>query len=252
MSFDVLSEESTRDVTPSSISLYLEKRGWHVRGTTDSDAVIWIAPDENRRVLVPSSQASGDYDYVLRRVLQKLEEIELRPQQAILNDMLGVGADMLRVVLYIKGALSLSDLFLLTACLRDIAASIDPHLPEQITFSPPEFDQIAATQWTLTLTAHPNESGLETLSAALTALAAALARRDPGAILADARFADRRLITALHLILSRVAALKQIAFVYLPSQPAEIKPPSSVVFEAATLESLLQAVGFSSTILAPA
>jgi hypothetical protein len=85
-------------VPPENAAMYLAARGWHAVEERATLFTIWANPKFSHvRILVPSSQAVGDYALRIQQLLESLEIVEDRSQAEILTDLFVPYADILRV-----------------------------------------------------------------------------------------------------------------------------------------------------------
>jgi hypothetical protein len=98
MTRDRLPAELLRQVDPADVDRYARASGWRrLNGFDQRRMTVYERPDlALRQLLVPARQVD-DYERALADVIERLAEIEQRPKQEVLNDLLMPPADVLRV-----------------------------------------------------------------------------------------------------------------------------------------------------------
>jgi hypothetical protein len=129
MASELLPEASLRRLRLSQVRAYAERRGWE-RGETFRDRIVIFGRDPRslEQLLVPTNPDLDDFVELMQRVVQQLAEAELRSSASVLDDLLSVEIDTLRVSVRSPasecGTLPLEDgLALLEGARRSLLAS---------------------------------------------------------------------------------------------------------------------------------
>ena len=88
-----------RRVSPAMMRAYLEARGWEHEGTWRNRIMVWATTGGEGviEVLIPLREQSGVYATRISEAVASLAEIEDRSQIEVYYDLLGAGADVIRL-----------------------------------------------------------------------------------------------------------------------------------------------------------
>jgi len=117
-------------IQPDQIALYLRSHGWREQDRIDERASIWVydgGSGERPEVFLPLDQGLRDYSLRISQALESLEATEHRPQVAIIDDLVTVSSDVIRVRVELPGltnsSVPLEDGLLLIQSVRDVFVS---------------------------------------------------------------------------------------------------------------------------------
>lgn len=100
MKVDIRDRETFQSIPPLEVLRYLRAQGWEEKDQHGDLASIWglkLTSGQELEVLLPLQQTLGDYGLRMSEAFRVLEEAEERSQLDILQDILSVGADIIRV-----------------------------------------------------------------------------------------------------------------------------------------------------------
>ena len=115
-------------ISPAMMRSYLEARGWVYRGVWRSNTSVWAKEynGQSQEILVPLHDSFSDYVIRVSEEVILLSEIEQRSQLDVYYDLLGAGADVIKLRSLADGGqlmLSICDSADLLAYTRDLLAS---------------------------------------------------------------------------------------------------------------------------------
>ncbi len=99
MYVQIRDSEALRRVSPTILRAYLDSRGW-VQGETWRNRILVWSNTQNgqaREILVPLREQSDAYAIRVSEALALLAEIEERSQLDVYYDLIGAGADVIRL-----------------------------------------------------------------------------------------------------------------------------------------------------------
>lgn len=99
MNVQIKDAAALRRVSPKMLHSYLETKGWSYQETWREQAAIWAIEydGESLEILAPSSDLSYRYAVRIAEAITVLSEVEERSQLDVYYDLLGAGADVIRL-----------------------------------------------------------------------------------------------------------------------------------------------------------
>ena len=99
MDVQIRDSEALRRVSPTILRAYLEARGWVQEETWRNRIMVWsITQNEQvKEILAPLREQTDAYAVRISEAIALLSEIEGRSQLNIYYDVIGAGADVIRL-----------------------------------------------------------------------------------------------------------------------------------------------------------
>ena len=99
MDVQIADADALRRISPAMLRAYLEARGWVHEQTWRNRIMVWsyAQGDEIREILVPLREQSDAYPVRISESVGLLAELEDRSQLSVYYDLVGAGADTIRL-----------------------------------------------------------------------------------------------------------------------------------------------------------